>query len=231
MKKLASLLVVAGVTTLTSMQVNAQSKSFEGAYGQVGIGYESVTPSLTNYSLTTAGTSYPFGTSASNANSFTGTATIGYTFKVNQQFLLGLGAEYSPFAGQSANYTLTNPNLIPSTYSSSYKKNNSYNIFISPGTPIGADGLLYAKVGYTGAQIKDNADGSTANYTGYSLGLGYKQYLTGNIYGFAEGNYFSYGNKSDSSSGTFTGSGASYVNTGTTSANAYNLMVGVGYKF
>lgn len=231
MRKIASLLVLAGVTTLSSMQVSAQSKSFEGAYGQIGIGYESVTPSLTNYNIAYGGSSYPFGTSANNANSFTGTATVGYTFAVNQQFLLGIGAEYSPFAGQSASYTLTNPNIIPSTYSSSYKKNNSYNIFISPGTPIGADGLLYGKVGYTGAQIKDNSDGSTANYTGYSLGLGYKQYITGNIYGFAEGNYFSYGNKSQSNPGNFTSGGGSYVLSGTTSANAYNLIVGIGYKF
>ncbi len=224
-------LLVAVLLSTAAAGAFAQSKSFEGAYGQVGIGYESVTPSLTNYNISTGGVSYPYGTSANTANSFTGTATIGYTFAVNKQFLLGVGAEYSPFAGQSANYTLTNPNLSPSSYTSSYKKNNSYNIFVSPATPVGTDGLLYGKVGYTGAQIKDNGDSSTTNYTGYSLGLGYKQFISGNIYGFAEGNYYSYGNKNQSYAGTFTGGGGSYVQSGTTSANAYNLMVGIGYKF
>jgi hypothetical protein len=57
MKKLASLLVVVGVISLSSMQASAQSK-FEGAYGQVGIGYESVSPS-TSTSVTYGGTNIP----------------------------------------------------------------------------------------------------------------------------------------------------------------------------
>jgi hypothetical protein len=41
MKKLTSLLAFAGIATHSSMQANAQSK-FDGFYGQVGIGYETV---------------------------------------------------------------------------------------------------------------------------------------------------------------------------------------------
>ena len=98
MKKLASLLVVAGVTTLTSLQVNAQSK-FEGAYGQVGIGYESVSPS-TSTTVTYGGTNVPTSIGLSNSNSFAGTATLGYYFPVTNDFLLGFGGEYSPISGQ-----------------------------------------------------------------------------------------------------------------------------------
>ena len=91
MKKLASLLVVTGVATLSSMQVSAQSK-FEGAYGQVGIGYESVAPS-TSTTVTYGGTNVPTTIGLSNSNSFAGTATLGYYFPVTKDFLLGIGGE------------------------------------------------------------------------------------------------------------------------------------------
>ena len=88
--------------------------------------------------------------------------------------------------------------------------------------------VAYAKIGYTGAAI--DGGGSTTNYTGYSLGLGYKRFISGNIYAFGEGNYFSYGNKTETSSGPW-GGGGSYTASTTSSANAYNFLVGVGYKF
>ena len=89
-------------------------------------------------------------------------------------------------------------------------------MFVSPGYVISKDSLAYAKVGYTGTSYKfvDNTD----NLSGYSLGLGYKQIINGGLYGFAEGNYFSYGNK--------TTEGGIKLN-----GNSMNLLVGVGYKF
>ena len=72
---------------------------------------------------------------------------------VTKDFLLGIGAEYSPIAGQKANYS--GSVLGTSLGNGSYNKENSYNIFLSPATPVGNDGLLYGKVGYTGASIKD----------------------------------------------------------------------------
>ena len=58
---------------------------------------------------------------------------------------------------------------------------------------VGNDGVAYAKVGYTG--MSANTGGDTTNYTGYSLGLGYKQIMSGGLYVFGEFNYASYGNK------------------------------------
>ena len=212
MKKLASLLALAGVTMLSSSLVNAQS-AFEGAYGQIGVGYESVTPSFSGGSV--HGRSYS--ASGSNADSFVGTATIGYSFAVTPSFLLGIGAEYSPFAGSTANYTLTVPGVGSAT--SQYNKENSYNVFISPGLVIDKDKLAYAKIGYTGATVKSDGDSNT-NLNGYSLGLGYKQIISGGLYGFGEVNYASYGNTNVSApfSGTF-------------SANSMNALLGIGYKF
>jgi len=233
MKRISSLLVVAGITTLSSMQVSAQSKSLEGAYGQVGIGYEMVSPSLSlgNINVSGAGTgSFPYSSSISNSNSFAGTVALGYNFPITKDFLLGLGAEYSPIAGQKANYSGSNPTL--GSASGQYNKQNSYNIFLSPATPIGNDGLLYGKVGFTGASFKSQINGgssNTDNLTGYSLGIGYKQLITGGLYGFGEVNYASYGNKT--STETASSGGYNLSQSSTFSANVTNLLVGIGYKF
>jgi outer membrane immunogenic protein len=234
------LLVVAAATVVASSAM-AQSKSFEGDYGQIGIGYESVTPSLSvgNANITnSAGTqvaSIPFGSSISNSNSFTGAVGIGYYQPITKDFLLGIGAEYNPIVGQSANYNYT---LNGATAGAgTWKKENSYNIFLSPATPIGNDGLLYGKVGFTGASVKNTIGGtsSTTNLTGYSLGAGYKQFISGGLYGFGEVNYASYGNKTETNSVTGEASGGGGVFTSsqstTFSANTFNVMVGVGYRF
>jgi outer membrane immunogenic protein len=228
MKKIQLAMITASMIGMSATAVNAQSQ-FEGPYGQVGVGFQSVVPSLSNANLTSpSGTRYNMGTSIDTTNSFTGTATLGYSFLVTPLFLLGFGGEYSPITGQSGNYSYTNSQLSPSTFSGTYKIKNSYNFFISPGIVIDKQSVAYAKIGYTGAAIE--AGGENTNYTGYSLGLGYKKFISGNIYAFGEGNYMSYGNKSSSSSGPWAG-GGSYTTSSTASANVYNFLVGIGYKF
>jgi outer membrane immunogenic protein len=222
--------LLATATSVSIGAANAQSTTFEGAYGQLGIGFESISPSFSNSGVNVTGYGFvPYNTSIDSSNGLTGTITAGYMFPVSKDFLFGIGAEYSPLASQSSNYTVGVTGL--GTAQGAYKKENSYNIFVSPATPIGTDGLLYGKLGYTGASIKSSLGSSSASqsYTGYSLGLGYKQFITGGLYGFAEGNYFNYGNKTNSNSGTILG--AAYTETQTTSANAYNFLVGIGYRF
>jgi len=229
MKKLAIYTVQVGL--LSALVIgSAQAQSFEGFYGQVGVGYESVAPSYSNSNFTVSGVgSAPINTSISNSNGVTGVVTLGYMGEITKDFLLGLGAEYSPIAGQKANYS--GSVLGTSLGNGQYNKENSYNIFLSPATPFGKDGLLYGKVGYTGASIKDTfgSASNTKNYNGYSLGIGYKQIISGGLYGFAEGNYFSYGNQTSTSSGVI--SGYTVTASTTANANAYNLLVGLGYKF
>ena len=59
----------------------------------------------------------------------------------------------------------------------------------------------------------------TYNFSGYSLGLGYKQIIEGGLYGFAEANYASYGSKT-------------LIDTnGNLKPTTMNFLVGVGYKF
>ena len=209
----------------------AQSK-FEGFYGQIAVGYESISPTLTNTPIAVSGLSstIPLATSISSTSGATGNVALGYTASINKDFTLAIGAEYYPINSQSGNYTST---LLGKTYSGTYQKQNVYNIYLAPGMNVGTDGLAYLKVGYTGASIKSSqgsdSTSSTDNLSGYSLGLGYKQFFAGNWYGFGEANYFSYGNSVDNQrapAGTRTLSWSTTLN-----ANVYNFLVGVGYKF
>jgi hypothetical protein len=235
MKKIQLAMLTVSIIGMSATAVNAQSK-FEGFYGQAGIGYESVTPSLSygNVNITQSGTpiaSLPIASSISNSNSFIGTVTAGYMFAVTKNFLLGIGAEYSPIAGSKANYSASNATI--GTVNGQWNKENSYNIFLSPATAIGNDGLLYGKVGYTGTSIKsqytNGGSSTTNNLTGYSLGFGYKQIISAGFYGFGEVNYASYSNlniNDVATSGVYRA-----TQTVTISANAMNVLVGIGYKF
>lgn len=231
MKKSAiTLVAVAAVSLLLTQPAYAQNASFAGFYGQLGLGVENISPSFSNSGVNIAGFGYvPYSTSIDSATSFVGTVTAGYLFAVSKNFLLGIGAEFSPFESQSADYSVGVSGL--GSIRGSYKKQNAYNVFISPATPLGDKGLLYAKIGYTGASIKSTLGGnaSTGQYHGYSLGLGYKHFVSGNLYGFVEGNYFGYGNNTTVNNG-FIGNTA-FSESLTSSANAYNVLVGIGYTF
>lgn len=235
------LLVVAAATVVASSAM-AQS-AFEGFYGQVGTGYES--NSITNlgstYSYTYNGGSGTGSNSApnQNANGVPLVIGLGYNFKLNNSWLLGVGADYSALTQESSNYnsvdadgTANGPGKI--------KISNRYNIFIAPGYAIDKDKLVYAKAGYSaqtgnysaGAYGTTPSFNNTFNASGYVLGLGYKQIITGGFYGFAEGNYMSYSKVNAGSSWTEATSPAINVtSTSNTGSSAYTLLVGVGYKF
>lgn len=237
MKKVTSAMIAAGLLVVTATAVQAQSQ-FAGAYGQVGIGYQNVSPSISNVtvSLPSLGiNNAPLSSSVGNSNDFTGTVTAGYNFGVTKDFLLGLGVEYSPLASQTANINANyGPDANGTWYraTSDFKIENSYNIFLTPAIAIDKDKLAYAKIGYTGANAK--GANQSINLTGYSLGLGYKQIISGGWYGFGEVNYASYGNKTVSTSYNSTVVNVGSVPTtatSTISANTMNVLLGVGYKF
>jgi hypothetical protein len=223
-KRMKKILVAATVAGLVGT-VNAQS-AFEGFYGQVGIGFENITTSDKGGTYTaTNGAQSTLSRTFSNLSSFTGSVGAGYISSITNTYTLGIGVEYFPINSQDAGYTFSIPGVTSGTGQS--KKENSYNVFLSPGIALNKDSLAYAKIGYSGAQFKNNSTGAsatTSNYNGYSLGLGYKQIINGGLYGFAEGNYFNYGDKTS----TAVNNGTSVTKTGVSS---YNLLVGVGYKF
>lgn len=221
-------LLAASLLSVAMTGVFAQSK-FEGFYGQLGVGYENVNPSSSSSGLTIAGIgNLPISNSTSSQGSLVGVATLGYTATITKDFLLGIGVDYEPFNSQSGTFSSS---FHGGSISGTWNKQNSYNIFLAPATPVGSDGLLYAKVGYSGAQIQstERGDSFTSSLTGYVLGLGYKQIISGGLYGFGELNYASYGKVTKTYSGVYNGLYGSVSNT--LSANSANAVVGIGYKF
>jgi hypothetical protein len=225
MKKIIAIASLCGLASTVSAQ-----SAFEGLYGQVGIGYESVSTKLSggtgNFDDGNGGSvNGAYTGSIANSNSITGNVSAGYYFGVTKTFLLGIGADYAPLASQKGNVTLSA--FGQSQVIGQFQKTNSYNLFVSPAIAIDKDKLAYAKLGYTGATMKitpaeAGGPSDTFNFTGFSFGLGYKQMFTSGLYGFAEGNYAMYGKKNVP--------GEEGV-TGTIQPSSMNFLVGVGYKF
>jgi hypothetical protein len=230
MKKLLFLIA----TTLITTTASAQS-AFEGFYGQIGVGYENNSPSTSSYAYNSSndGSSLPVSTSDSSKGSFSGAIGLGYGFSINNNFLLSLGADYSPLKANTGKTT------DEAGFNYNYQIANRTNIFLAPGYVIDKDKLAYFKAGYSQQTMKmqnyltpngtafGNGGSNPSNtLRGYVLGLGYKQLISQNIYMFGEGNYYSYGNQSYTS---VYGSGLS--DTFNAKATAYQFLVGVGYKF
>lgn len=90
---MANKLIFSVALTIATSGALAQSK-FDGTYGQIGIGYEGISPSVSSNDVQysgNGGVSVPVSLSANNSNSFTGVITAGYMASVNQSFLLGMG--------------------------------------------------------------------------------------------------------------------------------------------
>ncbi len=126
--------------------VATQSNPFEGAYGQIGVGYE--TTKISGAGGRDGGIPYTV-VNQSNDKGLAGTITAGYNFAVRESFVLGVGVEYSPLHGHKGQLTSGESRTL-----SNYSKNSMYNLFLSPGYVINKDGLAYAKVGYS--KINEN---------------------------------------------------------------------------
>lgn len=243
MKKIKISLLLATITGFAATGAFAQSKAnaWEGAYGQVGVGYGNFAPSISNGTATIpTGRSAPYPatlsgtTTATDVNNInTGLVSIaaGYNFGINQSYVLGIGATYYPGASSSSTGTLNtlyNGNVVGST-NATYNIKNLYNIFLSPGYVIDKDRLAYLKIGYTGSTIGLSSPVlayNTTNLSGINLGLGYKQMINEQWYAFGEANYASYGSQTASAT-TTTGTSVSNSIKGT----GMDLLIGIGYRF
>ena len=238
-------LLVAAAATVVASSAMAQS-AFEGFYGQVGTGYESntVTNLSSPYTVTTSSGTYT-GTSSSGNQTASGMPLvlgIGYTFAVTGPWLVGLGADYSALSQKTGAYTATqaqNGGGSSTSTGNQVELSNRYNIFVTPSYAVDKDKLVYLKAGYSSVQAKatspaqstDPSISNTINTSGYIVGLGYKQIITGGLYGFAEGNYMSYASTSSNVSWRSTNNAYNVSVNQTGASNAYTLLVGVGYKF
>lgn len=245
MKKL--LIAAAAASVLVAPSTFAQS-AFEGFYGQIATGYESNSMSNGNFTASDVTGSENYNASGQTFGGAPLVLGLGYNFSVAPKWLVGIGADYSTLPQTSSDYSANRASANPATVSgNSTKISNRFNIFITPGYEIDKDKLVYLKAGYSSMSVTQNppttfsdlADPANSGpisgfgsqsktVSGYVVGLGYKQIITGGIYGFAEGNYMSYSKPSFSN--TQSGTNPTTI-TGNPSINSYQLLVGVGYKF
>ena len=224
MKKI---LLTISITTFCS--ISFAQNTFEGFYGQLGVGYQSLSDKATSSTFTPTGTSTAFSQSITNVTppGFSGNISLGYNKAVADNFLLGLGAEYSPIATNQASRTITTS--TGSSFQGWLKLNNYYNVFIAPTYAIDKEKALYLKAGWSQANTSNAY--TSYNQSGPSLGLGYKQIFSGNWYGFAEANYIMYGNATYSIQVPASEARGSGTSSATNNGNLLSGLVGIGYKF
>jgi len=235
MKRTLLSAVFALLWCLNATSAIAQSQ-FEGPFIQADVGYRYVMPTISSTNI--VGTSRlgavnsPISTDITSKGAFSGAVSAGYYAEIKEDFLLGIGMDYSPTAGPEGDLVLaTKISNRPVSFSGISQLQNGYNIYLSPATVIGDDALVYGKIGYTNANIKVSALGSTVNnsFNGYMFGMGYKQIITGGLYGYCEVNYAIYEAIKTIRSPLI--SGASVTAQITSSSSTMNAMVGLGYKF
>ena len=220
------------MASISSAQI--KSNAWEGAYGQVAIGYESYIPKATAATTTTTphGTVLPTYSTATHANGPTGSFGAGYNFAFNDTYLLGIGVAISPGASSSATTTAT---ASGSAAYGVYNVNNAYSISLIPGYAIDANRLVYAKLGYAAATTHASASANSPalNYPQQSVkvngtlyGLGYKQMVTDAIYILGEANYAV--NREKQVSVLTNGQ---YLINSPSNAVGFDLVVGIGYRF
>jgi outer membrane immunogenic protein len=220
--KLLAAIATTGLLITASQNAQAQAEAWQGPWVQAGIGAATFVPGFSGGKYEGA---YPYSATKKDINTFIGSLSTGYTFAISGPWSLGVGATIAPGKSPSASYAvaITTPRGTtngPGTYNVA----NIYSVTVQPGYAIDKEKLIYAKVGYTGATASTNSDTfgkASSTLSGYALGLGYKQVISGGLYGYAEFNYANYSNVN-----------VPYAQlSGTVNATGMDVMVGLGWRF
>ena len=188
MNKILKLSAIALLATSTSLM--AQSKNFAGA--SIGLSLSAVGAEISGNSTSSSG-----GTSGSNATS----GSIGkvaeiaaidasYGFAMGANSVFVVGATYTPGKAKagSGNYTDNNTNGTSDTGTLSVEVKDPYTIYVAPTYVVGNNSALYAKLGYSKADVNVNATGGAAltakpsDLEGWTYAIGSKTLLTNNVY-------------------------------------------------
>ncbi|MBU3625949.1 outer membrane beta-barrel protein [Polynucleobacter sp. JS-Safj-400b-B2] len=212
----STVLVAAIAATVLSTGAMAQvSHRFEGFDAQIGVGVQDSNFKSNNVLM--GGKNYQ----ASNSSEVQVPTSfgIGYMTSLDSRYLLGVSADYGFNRLGAGNYTLSGTGPAKCS-TGNVALRNPINLSLVPAYALSSTSLLYAKVGYENTQFGINGDYHSIN--GLALGIGDKQYITDNIYGYVEANYIA-NNKSNFANSD----GGVYQ----VQSQNYNLMMGLGYKF
>ncbi len=220
---------------------------FEGFFGNISTGYEddrfsNIKPSWINLQNPTThnGTG---SASPKNVSQMTLVLGLGYFHPIDGKFMLGVGADHSPLANSTKNFSHHSVRVDGFEFdikNMKYEISNRADAFLMPAYALDTDKLLYGKLGYSTAKLKytqgaDPAVGLTSGFesatqlNGFILGVGYKQTIQDGIYGFVEANHIEYGRKNISGSGSSSGEEIRFNSSPSVTVN--NILVGIGYNF
>ena len=225
MNKILKLSAVALLASSTSLM--AQSKSFEGV--SLGLSASVVGAEVSGNS---ASSSPGTRTSSGSIGKVAEIAAIdlSYGHAVNNNFLIAIGASYTPGKAKAGTGTYTGDGTTGDTNGSlNLELKDPYTIYIAPTYAVSKDAALYAKLGYSKADVNVTATDSAAlskkpnDLEGITYAIGSKILLNNNVYIGVEASLTEY----DSISATRS-TGSVNVNADATVAQG---TITLGYKF
>jgi len=225
MNKILKLSAVALLASSTSLM--AQSKSFEGV--SLGLSASVVGAEVSGNS---ASSSPGTRTSSGSIGKVAEIAAIdlSYGYPVNNNFLVAIGASYTPGKAKAGTGTYTGDGTTGDTNGKlNLEIKDPYTIYIAPTYAVSKDAALYAKLGYSKADVNVTATDSAAlsrkpgDLEGITYAIGSKILLNNNVYIGVEASLTEY----DAISATRS-TGSVNVNADATVAQG---TITLGYKF
>jgi hypothetical protein len=225
MNKILKLSAVALLASSTSLM--AQSKSFEGV--SLGLSASVVGAEVSGSSASSSpGTRSSSGSIGKVAE--IAAIDFSYGYPVNNNFLVAIGASYTPGKAKAGTGTYTGDGTSGDTNGRlNLEIKDPYTIYIAPTYAVSKDAALYAKLGYSKADVNVTATDSAAlskkpnDLEGITYAIGSKILLNNNVYIGVEASLTEY----DSISATRS-TGSVNVNADATVAQG---TITLGYKF
>jgi outer membrane immunogenic protein len=183
-------------------QAFSQAQNFEGVSVQLSTGYQDF--SLKPKDIRVEPTSYVIDARTTSKSGVPVVLSAAYTAALGNAFTLGAVVDYFPITSQVG-------------------------LSVVPGYALTEKTQGYVKLGWayvsTTLEPGNGLEKVNSYLNGPTAGIGVKTLFTENLYGFAEFNYIAY------QTATFSSGGQSVTVNGKTNNQAYNFLLGVGYKF
>jgi hypothetical protein len=184
MNKICKLSAIALLASSTSLM--AQSKSFEGV--SLGISASVVGAEVSGRSGSSSdGTRTTSGSIGKVAE--IAAVDLSYGFAVSNNGLILVGASYTPGKAKAGTGTYTGDSTSGDTNGKlNLELKDPYTIYIAPTYAVSKDAAIYAKLGYSKADVNVTADDSAAlskkpgDLEGVTYAIGSKTMLTPNLY-------------------------------------------------
>ena len=206
MNKILKLSAIALLASSTSLM--AQSKNFAGA--SIGLSLSAVGAEISGNSTSSAGATAGSNATSGSIGKVAEIAAIdaSYGFAMGANSVFVVGATYTPGKAKAGSGSYTDNNTGGTdTGALSVEIKDPYTIYVAPTYVVGNNAALYAKLGYSKADVNVNATGGAAltakpnDLEGWTYAIGSKTLLTNNVYVGVEASITDY----DSISATRTG--------------------------